>query len=77
MDIEKIPMVRITWMDALDGETGWQDLDTMLKGELATCMDVGWMIKNNDYVWVAGHWAIKKPGYVFVNGKWKKKSKQK
>ena len=57
MDINKIPMVRVTWMDALDGETGWQDLETMLKGELATCMDVGWMIKNNDKcVVIMGSW---------------------
>ena len=39
MDIDKIPMVRITWMDALDGDTGWQDLETIMKGDLATCLD--------------------------------------
>ena len=57
MDIGKIPMVRITWMDALDGDTGWQDLETITKGELATCMDVGWMVKNNENcVVIMGSW---------------------
>ena len=30
MDIEKIPMVRVTWLDARDTETGWIDIKKVL-----------------------------------------------
>ena len=53
------PMVRITWMDAMDGETGWQSLDDMMKGQLATCTDIGWMIKNDEKsVVIMGSWCL-------------------
>jgi hypothetical protein len=48
MDINTIPMVRITWEDARDMETGWLDIKDMLSAPLATCQEVGWMIVNND-----------------------------
>ena len=41
-------MVRITWEDARDMETGWLDIKDMLSAPLATCQEVGWMIVNND-----------------------------
>ena len=53
MKIEDVPMVRVTWMDAMDGETGWQELETIMKGNLATCIDIGWMVKNTDETVVA------------------------
>jgi hypothetical protein len=34
VDINKVPMVRVTWLDARDTETGWLDIK------------VGWMITN-------------------------------
>ena len=42
------PMVRITWMDAMDGDTGWVPLGKMRNAKLATCVDIGWMIRNDD-----------------------------
>jgi|TARA_Y100000034_G_C6680307_1_gene299040 hypothetical protein len=41
-------MVRITWEDARDTETGWIDIKDVLKAPLAKCRDVGWMVMNND-----------------------------
>jgi|TARA_R100001244_G_scaffold66211_1_gene54583 hypothetical protein len=41
-------MVRITWEDARDTETGWIDIKDILKAPLAKCQDVGWMVINND-----------------------------
>jgi hypothetical protein len=41
-------MVRITWEDARDTETGWIDIKDVLKAPLAKCQDVGWMVMNND-----------------------------
>ena len=48
MDINKIPMVRITWQDARDTETGWLDVKEILSAPLAVCQEVGWMIHNGD-----------------------------
>ena len=48
MDIDKTPMVRVTWIDARDTETGWLDIKDVLKAHLATCQEVGWMVVNND-----------------------------
>ena len=41
-------MVRITWEDARDTETGWIDIKDVLNAPLALCQDVGWMVINND-----------------------------
>ena len=48
MDINGIPMVRVTWMDARDMETGWIDIKDIMDAPLATCQEVGWMVVNND-----------------------------
>ena len=48
MDINSIPMVRVTWKDARDMETGWLDIKDILEAPLATCQEVGWMVVNND-----------------------------
>ena len=48
MDIKKVPMVRVTWLDARDTETGWLDIKEVVNAPLATCQEVGWMIHNND-----------------------------
>ena len=48
MDINKIPMVRITWQDARDTETGWLDVKEILSAPLAVCQEVGYMVVNND-----------------------------
>ena len=46
-DIEKVPMVRVTWLDARDTETGWIDIKKVLNAPLAKCQEVGWMVTNN------------------------------
>ena len=48
IDIKKVPMVRLTWRDARDTETGWLDIKDVINAPLAVCQEVGWMIHNND-----------------------------
>jgi hypothetical protein len=48
MDINKIPMVRVTWVDARDTETGWLDIKEVMAAPLAICQEVGWLAVNND-----------------------------
>ena len=53
------PMVRVTWLDAMDGESGWVELDKMLNAKLATCVDIGWMIRNDEKtVTIMGSWCL-------------------
>ena len=46
-DIKKVPMVRVTWLDARDTETGWLDIKDVMNAPLAKCQEVGWLIHNN------------------------------
>jgi hypothetical protein len=46
VDIQKVPMVRVTWLDARDTETGWLDIKEVINAPLAVCQEVGWMITN-------------------------------
>ena len=48
MNIEKVPMGRVTWLDARDTETGWLDIKEVINAPLAVCQEVGWMIHNGD-----------------------------
>jgi len=48
VDIQKVPMVRVTWLDARDTETGWLDIKEILDAPLAVCQEVGWMVTNNN-----------------------------
>ena len=48
MKIDEVPMVRVTWTDARDMETGWVPIKDILKAPLAECQDVGWMVVNDD-----------------------------
>ena len=48
LDIKKVPMVRLTWLDARDMETGWLSAKEIVDAPLARCQEVGWMITNND-----------------------------
>ena len=41
-------MVRITWLDARDTETGWLDIKDVIEAPLAICQEVGWMVVNNN-----------------------------
>ena len=45
-NIEKTPMVRVTWLDARDTETGWIDIKEVMDAPLAVCQEVGWMVHN-------------------------------
>ena len=45
-DIKKVPMVRVTWLDARDTETGWLPIKDILEAPLAVCQEVGWMVTN-------------------------------
>ena len=47
MDINSVPMVRLTWFDARDTETGWMDIKKVIDAPLATCQEVGWMVTND------------------------------
>ena len=47
IDIKNVPMVRVTWTDARDTETGWIDIKEILHSPLAVCQEVGWMVVNN------------------------------
>jgi hypothetical protein len=46
-DISKAPMVRITWHDARDTETGWLPIKDIISAPLAICQEVGYMVVNN------------------------------
>ena len=46
-DITKCPMVRITWLDARDTETGWLSIKEIQEAPLAVCQEVGWMVVEN------------------------------
>ena len=48
LEIDKVPMVRITWLDARDTETGWLSIKDILEAPLAICQEVGWMVVNSD-----------------------------
>jgi len=47
-DITKCPMVKVTWLDARDMETGWLPVKDIIDAPLAVCQDVGWMVTNTD-----------------------------
>ena len=52
-------MVRVTWLDARDTETGWIDVKDILNAPLALCQEVGWMMVNNeDKVVVMRSWCV-------------------
>ena len=48
ININSVPMVRVTWLDARDTETGWLSVKEIMEAPLAVCQEVGWMVVNND-----------------------------
>tara|TARA_R100000544_G_C2185965_1_gene39256 strand:+ start:296 stop:583 length:288 start_codon:yes stop_codon:yes gene_type:complete len=57
ININSIPMVRLSWDDARDTETGWLSLKEMVNAPLAKCQEVGWMlVKNDEKVVVMRSW---------------------
>ena len=65
IDINKVPMVRVTWLDARDTETGWLDIKEVMDAPLAVCQEVGWMIHNGEEKIIKG-W-LKKIEYLKVD----------
>ena len=47
-DITKVPMVRVTWLDARDMETGWLPINDIVNAPLAVCQEVGWLVTNTN-----------------------------
>ena len=47
-DITKVPMVRVTWLDARDMETGWLPINDIVNATLAVCQEVGWLVTNTN-----------------------------
>ena len=59
MDINSVPKVTITWLDARDTETGWIDIKEILAAPLAVCQETGWMVVNNDHkVVIMRSWCV-------------------
>ena len=59
MDINSVPKVTITWLDARDMETGWVDIKEILAAPLAVCQETGWMVVNNDHkVVIMRSWCV-------------------
>ena len=48
MNIDNIPMVRLTWQDAQDSGGAWTGIEDILAHETATCQEVGWLIHQDD-----------------------------
>ena len=60
-DISKAPMVRITWHDARDTETGWIPIRDIISAPLAICQEVGWMVVNtNEKIVIMRSWCTDK-----------------
>ena len=54
-------MVRVTWLDARDMETGWLSLQEIVNAPLALCQEVGWMIVNNkEKIVIMRSWCLDK-----------------
>ena len=47
MDINLIPMVRLTWLDAQDSDGTWTDIKDILSHDCAICQEVGWLVLND------------------------------
>jgi hypothetical protein len=61
VDINKIPMVRVSWLDARDTETGWLSAKEIIEAPLAKCQEVGWLVVNTDHkIVVMRSWCIDK-----------------
>ena len=60
-DITKVPMVRVTWLDARDTETGWLPIKDILNAPLAVCQEVGYMVvKNKEKIVIMCSWCTDK-----------------
>jgi len=57
LDINTVPMVRLTWLDAQEGCVGWTELEEMKAAPLAECQEVGWLlVDDGDKVVIMRSW---------------------
>ena len=79
MNINKVPMVRITWLDARDMETGWLPIKEIIEAPLAVCQEIGYMVVNNDdKIVIMRSWCIDKDdnhggGAIAIPRGWERK----
>ena len=48
MDIEDVPMVRLTWQDAQDSDGCWTPIEDIINHQPAVCQEVGWLVHSDD-----------------------------
>lgn len=48
MDIEDVPMVRLTWQDAQDSDGCWTPIEDIINHQTAVCQEVGWLVHSDD-----------------------------
>ena len=61
MNIDKVPMVRVTWLDARDMETGWLDIKEIIAAPLAVCQELCYrFVNNDDKIVIMRSWGIDK-----------------
>ena len=48
MNIDNIPMVRLTWQDAQDSGGAWTGIEDIVAPDPAPCPEVGWLIHQDD-----------------------------
>ena len=48
LSIKNSPIVKITWMDATDVETGWLSLKEILGKKLISVESVGWLAEESE-----------------------------
>ena len=46
--MKNMPLVLVTWNDAIEMETGWHDINDITKQDPAVCKTVGWLTDKND-----------------------------
>jgi hypothetical protein len=44
VSIDKYPIVKVTWVDATDGDTGWVSFDDIISHKLSIVVDIGWLV---------------------------------
>ena len=44
MNMNDIPMVRVTWKDAQDSDGSWTNIEDIIAHEPATCQEIGWLV---------------------------------
>lgn len=47
MDIDQVPIVRLTWQDAQDSNGCWTTIEDIIEHEPAICQEVGWLVVND------------------------------